>query len=365
MTDYDPVLLEIMNSLLSAAVTHDSFERVLRTSATVVLRFHQMADRALSFGALIRRDMTSPIQVDTKDQILPVPTPAATGFGSQWQNAGTLNNKTWELSVNVPVVRNRDLSWSMRFNYDRTRTVVSKLDVPPFNIGATSVQNGGAILMVRQGERYGTIYGYYTLKGAGDCAKLPEPWASDCGTSTSSFQVNNDGYLVWVGQGNTWRDGLTKNLWMTRLPGCTDHTTGAAVNCGPASADTTAPWGVQLNWGTLIPWRDGTGGRRNVPLGSALPDWRFSVSQTLQYHRVSAYALLEAVIGRDVWNQGRHWSYLDFINRDEEQRGADPELAKPIGYYYRSARPESGAGPEADHLQRVAALHGARGHAGP
>jgi TonB-linked SusC/RagA family outer membrane protein len=281
---------------------------------------------------------------DTKDQILPVPTPAVTGFGSQWQNAGTLNNKTWEFSVNVPVIRRRDLSWSWRFNYDRTRTVVTKLDVPPFNIGATSVQNGGNILMVREGERYGTIYGYYVLRGAEDCAKLPEPWRSDCGTSTSSFQVNNDGFLVWVGQGNTWRDGLTKNLWMTRLPGCRDHTTGAQVNCGGATADTTAPWGVQLNWGTLIAWRDSTGARQNVPLGNALPDWRMSVSQTLQWRRLTLYALLEGVIGRDVWNQGRHWSYLDFMNQNEEQRGADPELAKPIGYYYRSSSPESGSG---------------------
>ncbi len=281
---------------------------------------------------------------DTKDQILPVPTPAATGFGSQWQNAGTLNNKTWEFSVNVPVVRRRDLSWSWRFNYDRTRTTVTKLDVPPFNIGATSVQNGGAILMVREGERYGTIYGYYVLRGAADCAKLPAPWSSDCGTSTSSFQVNNDGFLVWVGQGNTWRDGLTKNLWMTRLPSCRDKTTHAAASCGTATVDTTAPWGVQLNWGTLIAWRDSTGTRRNVPLGNALPDWRLSVSQTLQYRRLTLYALLEGVVGRDVWNQGRHWSYLDFMNQNEEQRGVDPELAKPIGYYYRSSSPESGAG---------------------
>ena len=263
---------------------------------------------------------------ETRDQILPVPAPASTGFGSQWQNAGTLQNKTWELSVNVPVVRRRDLSWSWRFNFDRTRTVISKLDVPPYTFGASSVQNGGAILMAREGERYGTIYGYYVLKGAEDCARLPAAFAADCGTSTSSFQVNDDGWLVWVGQGNTWRDGLTKNLWMTRLPAA------------------SAPWGVQLNWGTLIPFRDSTSARVSVPLGSALPNWSFSVSQNFQYHRVTAYALLQGVMGRRVWNQGRHWSYLDFINRDEEQRGADPELAKPIGYFYRSAAPESGAG---------------------
>jgi TonB-linked SusC/RagA family outer membrane protein len=263
---------------------------------------------------------------DTKDQILPVPAPASTGFQTQWQNAGALQNKTWELSVNVPVVRRRDLSWSWRFNFDRTRTVITRLDVPPFTFGATAVQSGGAILMAREGERYGTIYGYYVLKGAEDCAKLPAPFNADCGTSTSSFQVNDDGWLVWVGRGNTWRDGLTKNLWMTRL------------------AAGSAPWGVALNWGMLIAYRDSTGARRNVPLGNALPSWRFSISQNFQFHRLTAYALFEAVMGRRVWNQGRHWSYLDFINRDIEQRGRDPELAKPIGYYYRSSPPDHGSG---------------------
>lgn len=268
---------------------------------------------------------------DTKNQILPVPAPAVTGFGTQWQNAGTLSNKTWELSVNVPVVRTRDLSWSWRFNYDRTRTVITRLDVPPFTYGATSVQAGGTILMAKEGERYGTFYGNYVLRGAGDCDKLPGTFAADCGTPNSSFQVNSDGYLVWVGKdasGNAYStgDGLTKNLWMTRLPGA------------------QAPWGVALNWGMLITYRDSTGARQNVPLGTALPDWRFSVSQNFRYRRLTVYALLEAVIGRRVWNQGRHWSYLDFINRDEEQRGVDPTLAKPIGYYYRASLPESGSG---------------------
>ena len=267
---------------------------------------------------------------DTRDQIMPVQTPSGTGFSIQWQNAGTLTSKSWEMSVSVPVVRMRDLSWSMRLGFDRTRTVISKLDVPPFRQGATA-QGTGDIIAIQEGERYGTIYGSYLLRGAGDCARLPAPWSSDCGTANSSFQVNDDGYLVWVGKDRAGQafgvgDGLTRNLWMTQLPG------------------TQAPWGVALNWGMPITWRDSTGARMTVPLGCGLPDWRFSVSQTFRYRRLSVHAMLEAVMGREIWNQGRHWSYLDFMNRDVEQRGRDVGLAKPIGYYYRSAAPEHGYG---------------------
>ena len=261
----------------------------------------------------------------TRDQILNVPTPAITGFGSQWQNAGTLDNKTWELSVNLPVVRTRDLSWSMRFNYDRTRTMISRLDIPPYFTGAPT-QGAENMLQIKEGERYGTMYGNRVLIGYEDCAKLPTAFQSQCGEGLA-FQTNNEGYLVWVGQGNSPDEGLSKNLWMAKLP--------AAV----------APWGAPLNWGMLITQRDSVGSRMSVPIGNALPDFRFSVSQNLQFRRLTVYALLEAVIGRDVWNEGRHWSYMDFINRDLDQRGVDPGLAKPIGYYWRIGPPDhSGIG---------------------
>jgi TonB-linked SusC/RagA family outer membrane protein len=260
----------------------------------------------------------------TKDQILSAPLPAVGGFGSQWMNAGTMDNKTWELSVNLPIVHSRDLSWSMRFNYDRTRTMISKLGITEYYTG-TPAQGTESMLKIAAGERYGTLYGYYVLRGYGDCLKLPTSFQGQCGPGLA-FQTNSDGNLVWVGAGNTPADGLAKNLWMAKLPAA------------------QAPWGAPLSWGMLITLRDSLGARRSVPLGNALPNYRFSVSQTFQYRRLSVYALLEAVMGRSVWNQGRHWSYMDLVNRDLDQRGVDPTLAKPLGYYYRIGMPDNGTG---------------------
>jgi TonB-linked SusC/RagA family outer membrane protein len=262
---------------------------------------------------------------DTKNQILPVSIPAATGFGSQWQNAGTLTNKTYELSVNVPLVHTRDLSWSWRFNYDRTRTVITKLDVPPFRIGTTQ-QGATDIINIAEGERYGTMYGRYMLRGAGDCARLPAAFQTSCGGEGAQFQVNSDGWLVWTG-GFGIGEGLSRNLWMTQLPAA------------------SSPWGIAVNWGMPITLRDSiTRSALSVPLGTGLPDWRFSISQTLQYRRLTVYALLEGVVGRSIWNEGRHWSDLDFINRDMDMRGVSPELAKPIGYFYRASPPDHASG---------------------
>ena len=107
----------------------------------------------------------------------------------------------------------------------------------------------------------------------------------------------------------------------------------------------SSPWGIAVNWGMPITLRDSiTKSAAAVPLGTGLPDWRFSISQTLQYRRLTLYALLEGVIGRSIWNEGRHWSYLDFLNRDMDMRGVSPELAKPIGYFYRASPPDHASG---------------------
>ncbi|MGH2348686.1 MAG: TonB-dependent receptor domain-containing protein, partial [bacterium] len=265
-------------------------------------------------------------RTEVRDQILPVQVPATTGFGTQWQNVGTLTNKTWELSLTVPLVRTRDLSWSMRAIYDRTRTYVTELLVPPFNWGAP-VQAGGNMFRMEEGERYGTIYG---RKFITSCNELPN-WTVDfraqCGPG-KAFQVNSDGLVVWVGTGNSLSDGITSNLWQTSLPG----------------AD--APYGDLLHWGMPVVMRDTVGGPASIlPLGNALPDFRAAISTDLQWKRFTVYGLLDMAIGQDVWNQGFHWAHLDFLSGDVDQSGKSVQDARPIGYYYRAGPPfSSGVG---------------------
>jgi hypothetical protein len=254
-------------------------------------------------------------------QILPVPVTAASGFETRWENAGELTNKTWELSLNVPLIQTPEMSWSMRVNYDRTGSWVTRLDVPPFTYGA-NLQATEAIFQAREGERLGTFYGG---RFAQRCSDLPPPFnsAANCGGTNTAFQINDEGWLVWVGAGNSWKDGITENLWETQLPAA------------------QGPWGVEMNFGMPIIIRgDGDGtGIRQFPLGSALPDYRFSITQNFQWRRLTVYALLDASIGQDVWNQGFHWAHLDFLSKDVDQYGKSVETAKPLGYYWRAGRP--------------------------
>jgi TonB-linked SusC/RagA family outer membrane protein len=248
-----------------------------------------------------------------RDQILPVQVPVSTGFPQQWQNAGDLRNRTWEAALTLPILQSGPVTWTSRANYTRNRAVVERLNVPPFFIG-TTLQATDNIIRIEEGVRFGTIYGVEFMRS---CEHLPANFRNQCGTPTSPFQLNNEGWLVWVGQGNNPGMGITHNLWDAILP----------------AAD--APFGIQAAWGMPIVRRDSTGTPLSLPIGNALPDYRVGFSNTLQWRGLSVYGLVEGAFGRHIWNQGRHWAQLDFLAGYMDQGEASVQDAKPVGYYYR------------------------------
>src|SRR5690606_21717713 len=78
---------------------------------------------------------------------------------------------------------------------------ITKFDRPCYRTG------GSNQLFRCAGESLGTMYGAHFLR---DHSELPE------GVPADQFQVNDDGLLVWVGEGNSWKDGVAKGLWGTQ-----------------------------------------------------------------------------------------------------------------------------------------------------
>jgi TonB-linked SusC/RagA family outer membrane protein len=253
------------------------------------------------------------------DQLLQPPPPAAAGFASQWTNAGQLTNNTFEVSLNVPIVATRNVDYSARFNYDRTTSVITQLGIPEYFVSAAGQQGSETMFKIVKGGSLGQIYGRKFVK---ECGQLPADFQGRCGSGLD-FQRNADGFIVYVGQGNTLADGITKNLWMTRLPAAS----------APWKGGTTAD---PLNWGFPILERDAAGAVPVLPVGQALPAFRWSTAQNFRYKRFTAYGLLDATVGKDVWNIGRQWSYGDFMHADTDQQGRSVADAKPIGYYFRA-----------------------------
>jgi TonB-linked SusC/RagA family outer membrane protein len=295
----------------------------------------------------------------TKDQILPVNVPASVGYSSQWQNAGTLLNKTWEIAATLPIINNRNFYWQARATFDRTRTYIDELFVPDFLYNGGTGQGTGSFFYMtadkrascRPGEeghlpgeagysagearpnctgnalnRFGNIYGRAFYKS---CSELHTSIRDRCGEGLD-FQVNDEGFVVWVGAGNSWRDGITKNLWATRL----------------RAAD--SPWNYTLWWGMPIVDRplagqpgEGTGIQQII--GNTLPDYRFTVSNDFQFKKFTIYGLLEATVGHYVNNQTKAWGLLDLSYAGFDQAAKTVEDAKPLGYTWRAGGAE-GAG---------------------
>lgn len=254
--------------------------------------------------------------VRTTDVILQVTPPAAAGFASQYKNVATLDGRTWEFSLNVPIIERRDISWSARANLDAVHSKVADLRVPDFFSG---------LFFYTKGEPLGRIYGRRFTR---ECSELPTEYQSRCGDG-KEWQKNDDNLIVWVGQGHTWKDGYTTNAWQAALP------------------KNLAPYGVEESWGMPIVMRDTASAASSKPAkklpvgGSSLPDFRWSVAQQAQYKKLSAYVLVDAVRGRAVYNQEKMWSLGDFAYETTSQLGKSVETAKPIGYYWRVGAPDA------------------------
>jgi len=251
-----------------------------------------------------------------EDQILLVPSLAYTGFANQWRNAGTLESNTIEASLNAVVLRTPTTTWSTRLLFDRTRQQITELNVPAYQTGVSG-QGLGSVFYVRNGEAMGTFYGF---QFAENCGHLP------AGVDCSQFQVNDDGFLVWVGGAGSWQngwdtytdgDGATQQWWGTVAP---FDIRGSSIRWGtPFAAE-----GIDSSTGEVTTF---------LPLGKTLPDYTVSLANTVNWRNFTVYGLLQSLQNFSVYNQPLQWATFQGYSGIMDQSGVAENLRKPIGYY--------------------------------
>ncbi|HEU5211063.1 MAG TPA: SusC/RagA family TonB-linked outer membrane protein [Longimicrobiales bacterium] len=238
----------------------------------------------------------------TEDLILPVPLAAYTGYQTQWQNAGTIQSKTWEVTLDARLLNRDNVNWSAKLLFDRTRSDITELNVPVFQYGVGG-QGLGSVFYARPGEEIGTFYGTHY---ATSCADLPT------GMSCDGFAVNDDGLLVWVGA-----SGLDDPQWGT-------------------DSDVTIR-NARVKWGTPFAGEctDRSTGQRTLfcPVGNSMPDWNAALSTNFSFKGIGLYALLGHSHGFDVYNQPLQWGTFKRYSGIMDQTGVPEAQQKPIGYY--------------------------------
>ncbi|UII23500.1 SusC/RagA family TonB-linked outer membrane protein [Fulvivirga ligni] len=222
----------------------------------------------------------------TEDQFLRVPlfAPTNEGFAYQYQNAGTVESNTFEMSLGGNWVNKSDFTWNSNIVFSRVRQKITELPIAPYVFGDT---DGGAqsIFYVREGETYGSMYGYTWVRSLEQMAQqLPE------GSTIEDYEVNSDGYVVPAGSIGTPGEQAIKVL-------------------------------------------DEEGNPLYTKIGDGVADFNMGIANTLTYKGFTLYFLFDIKAGGDVYNSKGQWVTRDLRNGIMDMSGVPDSEKKAYDYY--------------------------------
>jgi TonB-linked SusC/RagA family outer membrane protein len=231
----------------------------------------------------------------TRDQLIQLPLPAVVGYPAQWVNTGVQTGTTYEATLEAQLLNRPGFSWSMALVADRMRSHISEWNRSCFFDGLQNVCANSS-LSEMWGERH--------LRNPGEISARHPNHADE-------FQINDDGYLVWVGTGNSWRDGLSNNLWGTT--GTVDGTT--------------------YSWGMPIVDRDSLGFPVINKIGESAPSVALGWSNNINWRGFALHTQLHTQIGGHTYNATKQRLYQHQRSGDLDQSGKAPENKKTLAYY--------------------------------
>ena len=129
--------------------------------------------------------------------------------------------------------------------------------------------------------------------------------------SQAQFDVNDEGFVVPVGTGNTWRDGVAKNLWGTNV----------LID------------GVSYGWGLPIPRYDENGQLWYGKIGSSNPALKFGFNNNFRYKNFRFFVQTAGQLGGNVYANSNQTFYASGDHPVIDQFGKSDETKKSVRYY--------------------------------
>ena len=205
----------------------------------------------------------------TTDEIIKVPLSSASGYQTQWQNAGTLAGTSHEAALGAVLLSKADYFFRLNITADRTRSKIEALSVAPFLIGPSEGTTNTQIFRVAPGEPLGIIYGSKWIQNADQLAATIK--AGKLTGTAADYVLNEEGYYVAKGSYHTVNEVPLK-----------------AYSC--------------LN-------TDCSSSTANVQIGDVNPDFNMGFNGNLQWKAVTANATLTWVRGGNIYNYTRQWPF--------------------------------------------------------
>jgi hypothetical protein len=233
--------------------------------------------------------------------------PATSGYPGRFENAGEITGQTIEATLEAQIVNRQNFSWNMTWVADRSVGEITEWDRAC--LGAAN-----SLGITCKGIQLGDMYVNRFLHNKNNLPRTIAQYADQ-------FDINDDGYLVWVGPGRTWRDGFSETACAPN-PQCWGLTTSLS------GYPTTVRWGMPLVE------LDSMGFFAKLHAGQSVPEAQVGWLNNLSYRGLSLHTHLRAQIGGETYNNTKRNLFSSGQRHSEiDQTGKPRERQKPIDYY--------------------------------
>jgi TonB-linked SusC/RagA family outer membrane protein len=242
----------------------------------------------------------SAIQNHSTDNIIGIAAPAGSGFNTQELNTGEIKAYTYEATVEAQLIQRPKFQWSANLVWDKSSARVTEFNRPCYGD-----DNGFGIRC--EGYKMSWAFGRKFIKSTDD---LP-PYVKAVPGYENMFQVNDEGFLVYVGSGNSWQEGVAKRLW------------GTSASVG----------GRTYAWGNPINLRDSLDQVAELRLGDLAPQGNLGLGNTFRFGNFAVYGLISGQYGGSIYNQVKQTTIGSLRHAIVDQYGKPEERKKPSTYY--------------------------------
>jgi len=283
---------EAMSSDGSGAIRRSSLGNV---NITPTFTQEQELGLDLSFDNRISASLTY-VDNSSKDVFVNIPAPAVSGYQIVVTNPARLGGKVVEATIQGAILtKPTGLQWTMLFVADRSQLSTGRF-------GRTCFDDG--LQYKCDGIRLSEMWGNEIVR---DKAHLPARHAN----SQGQFDINDEGFVVPVGTGNTWRDGIAKSLWGTNV----------LID------------GVSYGWGLPLPRYDADGQLVYRKIGDSNPAMKYGWNNNFRYGNFRLYVQAAGQFGGNVYANSNQTFYASGDHPDVDNFGRSDEFKKPVRYY--------------------------------
>ncbi|TXD93613.1 SusC/RagA family TonB-linked outer membrane protein [Gillisia hiemivivida] len=143
----------------------------------------------------------------------------SSGFGNQFVNGGSLENRGIEIGINAILARSRNFNWDLGINFFKNESEITKLDVPAFNIGAFGATLG--TFRIEEGKSATQLVGIGPNAGANGLQVFGDS-EPDFQMAFNNFLRYKDFELSFLWQWKKGGDNVNLTALLTDLSG-TSH----------------------------------------------------------------------------------------------------------------------------------------------